>query len=215
MKTIGTKTTAWLVAVMALACAWNARCDQSATSPDSSTSGTASGYQNNQTATDQGAPQKYNRAGGLIGMDVENQNGEHLGRIKDIVFDLKSDRVSYVVMTTAPKVTLGIDEKLLAVPLSAFTISSDNRQLVLNADKAKIEAATGFNKDNWPDVGNPSWGAQPFWQQNGTENKNPNQSDVNPNRQNNSSQPDSDIGSPGAGYRGGVQDYPPPARQPN
>jgi sporulation protein YlmC with PRC-barrel domain len=112
----------------------------------------------------QGAPTKCNRASSIIGMDVRNQNNEHLGHIKDLVIDLRKDSVSYAVMTTASKVQLGINEKLLAVPLSALTASADQKYLVLNADKAKVEAAAGFDKDNWPNVGSPSWGAEPFWQ---------------------------------------------------
>jgi len=33
----------------------------------------------------------------------------------------------------------------------------------LNADKAKIQAAPGFVKTNWPDYQNPDWGAEGFW----------------------------------------------------
>jgi sporulation protein YlmC with PRC-barrel domain len=112
-------------------------------------------------------PARYNKASGIIGMDVRNQNDEHLGRIKDVVFDLRNERVSYAVMTTSPRVALGIDEKLLAVPLNALTVSADEKHLILNADKSKVEAAEGFTKNNWPAVVNPSWGAQPFWQSNG------------------------------------------------
>jgi sporulation protein YlmC with PRC-barrel domain len=112
----------------------------------------------------EGTPAKFNKASGLIGMDVRNQSGEQLGHIKDIVIDLRSEKVSYAVMSTAPKALLGINEKLLAVPLNAFTVSSDEKHLVLNADKAKVEAAAGFDKNNWPAVNNPTWGAEPFWQ---------------------------------------------------
>lgn len=209
MKTIRKKTTAWLIAILALSFAYNAKCDDQ-TGAQKTTSDQTSAYQNNNTP--EGMPARYNKASGLIGMDVENEKGEHLGHITDIVFDLKNDRVSYVVMTTSPKVTLGIDEKLLAVPLSAFTTSSNDKRLILNADKSKVEAAVGFNKNNWPDVGNPSWGAQPFWQQNGNENRNNKpQSYLNPNYQNYPNQPGTVIESPGAGYRAGVQDYPPPS----
>jgi sporulation protein YlmC with PRC-barrel domain len=116
------------------------------------------------TTTTAGMPAKFNKASILIGMDVRNQSGEQLGHIKDIVIDLQSEKVSYAVMSTAPKALLGINEKLLAVPLNAFTISSDEKHLVLNADKTKVEAAAGFDKNNWPAVNNPSWGAEPFWQ---------------------------------------------------
>ena len=111
-----------------------------------------------------GAPTKCNKASSLIGMDVRNQNDEHLGHIKDLVIDLRKDTVSYAVMTTASKAMLGINEKLLAVPLAALTASSDQKYLILNADKSKVETAAGFDKDNWPSVSSPSWGAEPFWQ---------------------------------------------------
>ena len=54
---------------------------------------------------------------------------------------------------------------LLAVPLNALTPSPNDKCLILRADKSSIASATGFSKDNWPSVNNPSWGAQPFWQQ--------------------------------------------------
>ena len=110
-------------------------------------------------------PQEFNKASGIVGMDVQNQQGEHLGHIKDIVFDLNSQRISYAVLTTSSK-AMPINEKLLAVPLNAFTVSPDQKHLILNADKQKVETAAGFSSKNWPNVGNPTWGAEPFWQQN-------------------------------------------------
>ena len=97
-------------------------------------------------------------------MDVRNQNDEHLGHIKDLVIDWKTEQVSYAVLSTAPKGLFGMGGKLLAVPLTALTPSSDQKHLILNADKSKVEAAMGFDSDNWPSVTNPSWGAEPFWQ---------------------------------------------------
>jgi len=111
-----------------------------------------------------GAPAKVNKASGFIGMSVRNQNDEHLGHIKDLVFDLKTERVAYAVLTTAPRGLPGINEKLLAVPINAFTVSADEKSLILRAEKSKIETAAGFDKNSWPDVSNPSWGAEPFWQ---------------------------------------------------
>ena len=110
-------------------------------------------------------PQEFNKASGIVGMDVQNEQGEHLGHIKDIVFDLKTQRISYAVLTTASK-AMPINEKLLAVPLNAFTVSTDQKHLILNADKQKVETAAGFSSKTWPNVGNPTWGAEPFWQQN-------------------------------------------------
>ena len=112
----------------------------------------------------EGAPAKINRASGIVGMDVHNQKDEHLGHIKDLVIDWKTEGVSYAVISTGSKMLLDVNEKLLAVPLSALTVSADQKHLILNAEKSKVEAAMGFDRDNWPSVSNPSWGAEPFWQ---------------------------------------------------
>ena len=109
-------------------------------------------------------PTKVNKASGILGMDVRNQNDEHLGHVKDLVIDWKSEQVSYAVISTAPKALLGIGEKLLAVPLTALSPSGDLKYLILNADKSKVEAALGIERDKWPSVSKPAWGAQPFWQ---------------------------------------------------
>ena len=117
-----------------------------------------------ETKSNEGGLAKANKASSILGMDVRNQNDEHLGHIKDIVIDWKTEQVSYAVISTAPKAALGIGEKLLAVPLAALTVSSDQKHLTLNADKSKVAAAMGFDRNNWPGVSNPSWGAEPFWQ---------------------------------------------------
>ena len=110
------------------------------------------------------APARANKASGLLGMEVRNPNGERLGHIKELVIDWKSEQVSYAVISTASKALASMGEKLLAVPLTALTPSADHRHLVLNAEKSKMEAAKGFDRDHWPSVSNPSWGAEPFWQ---------------------------------------------------
>ena len=109
--------------------------------------------------TETGEVAKCHKASGLIGMNVRNEKDERLGEIKDLVFDLQSERVAYVVMGTG---TI-LQGKLLAVPLSAFTPSGDRKHLILHADKAKVEAAAGFDRDNWPDPSTPTWAAEPFW----------------------------------------------------
>lgn len=118
-----------------------------------------------QTTTTTGSTmevKKINKVSELIGMDVKNQQGEKLGDIKDIVLDFSSERVGYVVLS-ADTGALNPD-KLLAVPLKAFQPSADGDSLILNADKQKLASAQGFSKDSWPSPSNPSWGAQPFWQ---------------------------------------------------
>jgi len=110
--------------------------------------------------TETGELAKCHKASGIIGMNVRNEKDERLGEIKDLVFDLQSERVAYVVMGTG---TI-LQGKLLAVPLSAFTPSEDRKHLILRADKEKVEAAAGFDRNNWPDPNNLTWAAEPFWE---------------------------------------------------
>jgi sporulation protein YlmC with PRC-barrel domain len=114
----------------------------------------------NKSAGATGAPAKVNKATGLIGMDVRNQSDEKLGSIKDLVVDLQSGKVAYAVLDGGGV----LKDKLFAVPLNAFMASADQKHLILNADKTKMEAARGFDKDSWPSATNPSWGAETFWQ---------------------------------------------------
>lgn len=100
-------------------------------------------------------PARFNKATGIIGMEVVNPKSQRLGEIKDVVFDLKSERVAYAVLATD-----STPRKLLAVPLSALTPASDNARLVLSANEAKVASAQGFAEDNWPAPVSPVWGAQ-------------------------------------------------------
>jgi sporulation protein YlmC with PRC-barrel domain len=113
----------------------------------------------------EGMPAKCNRASGIVGMEVRNRSDERLGRIKDVVFDLNTERVSYVAISTRGKGLFASGQKLLAVPLNALTAGADGKHLVLDAEMSKVETAMGFDRNHWPDVNDPSWGAETFWQE--------------------------------------------------
>lgn len=102
-----------------------------------------------------GAPSDGNKASHLIGMEVRNAQHEDLGEIQDLVVDLQTGRITYAVLSVGG--FLGIGEKYIAVPPSAFSYSPTDKKLILNADKPKLTAAAGFPKTNWPDVQNPNW----------------------------------------------------------
>jgi sporulation protein YlmC with PRC-barrel domain len=101
------------------------------------------------------------KASSIVGMKIKNHAGETLGDIQDLVVDMQSGRISYAVLGVGG--FLGVGEKYIAVPPSAFAIGADEKTLVLNADKAKIQAAPGFVKNNWPDFRNPDFGGAGFW----------------------------------------------------
>lgn len=115
----------------------------------------------NEAASRMGRVGNMNKASKVIGMEVKNPQGELLGEIQDVVVDLPSGRVSYVVLSVGG--FLGFGEKYIAVPPSAFQENTGMDRLILNVDKSKVQAAQGFVKTQWPDLDNPAWGASAEW----------------------------------------------------
>lgn len=105
----------------------------------------------------------------LAGDAVKNSAGEDLGKVDEIMIDIPTGRVAYAVLSFGGFLRMG--NKLFAVPWDVLTVDQDRKHFVLDVDKAKLENAPGFDKDNWPDMADRSWGAQvynyygrtPYW----------------------------------------------------
>lgn len=115
---------------------------------------------------------KYRRvmsAGSLSGDRVRNSAGEDLGKVEEIMLDVPTGRVAYAVLSFGG--FLGMGNKLFALPWDALTLNERDHEFILNVDKQTLENAPGFDKDNWPDMADPSWGSQihnyygskPYW----------------------------------------------------
>ena len=109
--------------------------------------------------TDREQVRKIDKASGVIGMEVRNSENQKLGEVKDLVMDMKSGRVSYAVLSVGG--FLGIGEKLIALPPGALKATEAGDHLLLNAVKAKIQAAPGFAATAWPAPGDPQ--INQFW----------------------------------------------------
>ncbi|UUJ40823.1 PRC-barrel domain-containing protein [Pseudomonas extremaustralis] len=92
----------------------------------------------------------------LIGNDVYNTQNEDLGDIKEIMLDTASGKVAYAVLSFGG--FLGMGEKLFAVPWAALRLDTVNKRFVLDAGKDRLKNAPGFDKDNWPNMSDPTWG---------------------------------------------------------
>jgi len=110
------------------------------------------------------------KATDLIGMNVKNPNGENLGEIQDLAVDPdRESRVVYYVLASGG--FLGLGEKWFAIPTGAMTLASNDRHLILSADKDRLKNANGFEKDRWPKMGDVAWatgihefyGQRPYW----------------------------------------------------
>ncbi len=105
----------------------------------------------------------------LKGDRVVNYQGEDLGKIEEIMIDLDRGRVAYAVLSFGG--FLGVGDKLFAIPWQAFSVDTTKKLLILNADKALLEKAPGFDKNNWPDMADLSlgstlygyYGYKPYW----------------------------------------------------
>src|SRR5215472_884983 len=89
-----------------------------------------------------------------LGRDsVSNAAGEHLGKVDEIMIDIPSGRIAYVVLSFGG--VFGLGNKLFAIPWSAVTVDEDEKCLILNVDRRTLEKAPGFEKDTWPDMADP------------------------------------------------------------
>lgn len=94
----------------------------------------------------------------LLGNNVYNRQGDNLGDIKNMMLDMHSGHVAYVVLAFGG--IFGMGEKLFAVPWNALTLNTSDKCFILAADKELLKNAPGFDKDNWPDMADSSWGQQ-------------------------------------------------------
>jgi len=105
----------------------------------------------------------------LKGDKVVNHKGEDLGEIQEIMLDLDHGRIAYAVLSFGG--FLGMGDKLFAIPWQAFSVDTVQKRLVLNTKKELLEKATGFDKSNWPNMADPTWGStvygyygyKPYW----------------------------------------------------
>jgi sporulation protein YlmC with PRC-barrel domain len=95
------------------------------------------------------------KATNVIGVSVENAQGDSLGEIEDLMLDKLEGTVEYVVLSFGG--FLGLGDKLFAMPWSIFTYNLERECFVINMDQERLENAPGFDRDHWPDVTSPTW----------------------------------------------------------
>ena len=105
----------------------------------------------------------------LEGDRVRNPAGDDLGKIEEIMIDLDTGQIAYVVVSFGG--FIGIGDKLFAVPWSAFAIDTREHEFILDVDRSALEKAPGFDKNNWPDMADDDfamaiythYGQKPSW----------------------------------------------------
>ena len=97
-------------------------------------------------------------AGTVTGDSVVNRQGEDLGKIEEIMLDIDEGRVAYAVLSFGG--FLGIGDKLFAVPWKALRLDAGKDRFILDTPKEKLEKAPGFDKSDWPNFADRSFGQQ-------------------------------------------------------
>jgi len=103
------------------------------------------------------------RSSDVVGLEVKNKAGEHLGKIDDLVVDLKSGEIKYSALSFGG--VAGIGSKLFAVPWSAMTFvlgepnKPNSRHFVIDKTKDQFDNAPSFDSSHWPNVADPKWAA--------------------------------------------------------
>lgn len=125
-----------------------------------------------QITAEPGTGKKFRRilsASTLNGNRVVNSKGEDIGKIDEIMIDVPTGRIGYAVLSFGG--FLGMRDKLFAIPWNHLALDEDQHVFVLNLDKATLERAPGFDKNNWPDMSDREWGSriytfygsEPYW----------------------------------------------------
>lgn len=114
---------------------------------------------------------KLVRMSQVNGAQLFNQQGEQIGEISDALMHPNSGKVAYGILSIGEYVGVGRD-KLTAVPWKLIRQSEKSTPgFVVNADKAKLQGSTYFDRNAWPDYSDPAWNeraygywrVQPYW----------------------------------------------------
>jgi len=105
----------------------------------------------------------------LDGTKVMSSDGEHIGKISDIMLDVRSGRIAYAVLAEGG--FLGMGSKMHAIPWSALTLDTDEKCFVVDIAAHRIKDEQGFDKDHWPTMADARWGTtvhqyynrDPYW----------------------------------------------------
>ncbi len=95
-------------------------------------------------------PLKYLTASSIIGDKVHNLEGEAMGEIEDIMIDLASGKINYMIIEFGG--FLGIGVKYFAIPFNMLRVNPEQKTFTFNQTRELLENAPGFDLDHWPDT---------------------------------------------------------------
>ena len=82
------------------------------------------------------------------GLSVKNKEGDTLGDVHDVVMDLKSGQIAYLVLASGG--FLGIGEKYLPVPYESLEYNPKSDSFLMDVPKDKFKNAPHIDMKSWP-----------------------------------------------------------------
>lgn len=95
------------------------------------------------------------RVSDLIGKDVNNREGKKIGELEELVINMATQKVHYAVLEFDP--SLAAREQNFAFPLKAFNLTADRDELILDVDKARLQAMKGFTDARYSSLNDRVW----------------------------------------------------------
>ena len=100
----------------------------------------------------------------IIGDKVQNNEGEEIGKIDNLMINVQNNNVEYAVIEFGS--FLGVGGKLFAIPFSELVLDENRQVFKLNRDKNYLKEIPGFDKNHWPDTNEHSLNADYYNQVN-------------------------------------------------
>ncbi|MBL0744350.1 PRC-barrel domain-containing protein [Chryseolinea lacunae] len=91
----------------------------------------------------------------IIGDPVQNEEGESLGTIDNLMINVVSGGIDYAVLEFGS--FLGLGGKLFAIPFTKLYLDADRECFVLDRDRDSFKSMPGFDKSHWPATNDHSY----------------------------------------------------------
>jgi hyperosmotically inducible protein len=91
------------------------------------------------------------KASDVIGTEVQNYNGEKLGKVDDFAVDLETGRIVEVVLSTGGVLGLGV--MMVPVPPGALHHDVTTKVIHLKSDMQKLKSAPRYGMSKWAELG--------------------------------------------------------------
>jgi sporulation protein YlmC with PRC-barrel domain len=84
----------------------------------------------------------------VIGDKVKGKDGKEIGKIEEIMMDLTTGTLTYLVLSTGG--VLGIGDKFFALPLENLSFDKEEKAFYVDINKETLKKYHGIDKEDWP-----------------------------------------------------------------